>query len=52
MKLLLRIQNTIPLFMVILILSTGWKLLWQHVAANVKSPGLQKLAGAALIQSG
>lgn len=51
MKLVLRIQNTIPLFMVILILNTGWKLAWQRLATS-PTLWLQKLAGAALQQTG
>ena len=50
MKLILRIQNTIPLFMVLLILQTVWKLGWQH-ASHSKSPIVQSLAGAAAFQS-
>ncbi len=50
MKLILRITNVVPLFMAFLILSTVWKLGWQHLAVNSKSRAAQALAGAAATQ--
>lgn len=50
-KLLLRLENTVPLFMVFLILNTAWKLGWQHLASRSSSKATQALAGAAAFQS-
>lgn len=50
MKLILRISNVVPLFMAFLILSTVWKLGWQHLGASAKSRWAQAIAGAAATQ--
>lgn len=49
-KLILRLENTVPLFMVFLILGTVWKLGWQHLGANSTSKVAQAFAGAAATQ--
>lgn len=50
-KLFLRLVNLVPLFAALLIVGTGWKLFWQHVAANARRGSvLSALAGAAFYQ--
>lgn len=49
MKLILRIGNLFPLFLALLILSTGWKIAWQHAAKSSNSV-VRALAGAAAYQ--